>query len=116
MSTEQDINKVIQQTRKIYGIKAVKLYALSLSYAGKAINMFRSFQSGNVFWDNQTDDAMKRMFSKAFIDQSEVGWFLSHGVEYGIYLELANDRQNEAIKPIIEILAPQFFRDAKELY
>ena len=105
----------MRETRRIYGIRAVKLHALSLSYAGKAINMFRSFQSGNVFWENQTDDALKRMFSKAFITNHEVGWFLSHGVEYGIYLELANDRQNEAIKPIIEILAPQFFRDARNI-
>ena len=115
MSTEQDINNVIQRTKAIYGQKSVKLYALSLSYAGKAINMFRSFQDGNVFWDNQTDQAMRRMFSNAFIDSQSVGFFLSHGVEYGVYLELANDRQNEAIKPIIDILAPKFFQEARAL-
>ena len=93
----------------------MRLFALSLSYAGKAINQFRAFQDGNVFWDNQTNQAQNRMFSNAFIEKDVVGWFLSHDVEYGVYLELANDRQNEAIKPIIEILAPQFFADARKL-
>ena len=107
--------QVADNIANIYELKKVKLYALSVSYAARAVNMFKSFQDGNVFWDNQTDDALKRMFAKAFIDGNEIGFFLSHGVEYGIYLELANDRQNEAIKPIIEILAPQFFREARAL-
>jgi hypothetical protein len=56
------------------------------------------------------------MFSNAFIDGNDVGWFLSHGVQYGVYLELANDRQNEAIRPIIRELLPQFKKDVEELF
>jgi len=55
------------------------------------------------------------MFSNAFQDKNSIGWFLSHGVEYGIYLELANDRAHESIKPIIQELAPKFYNDVKEL-
>lgn len=115
MSTAEDIANTKGNISQLFLDKRVKLFALSLSYAGQAINKFRSFQDGNVFWDNQTDQAKDRMFSNAFIENESVGWFLSHGVTYGIYLELANDRQNEAIKPIIEILAPQFFRDARKI-
>lgn len=104
------------ETRRIYGERSVKLFALSLSYAGKAINLFRQRQSGDQYWSNQTRQALDRMFSNAFIDGDSIGWFLSHGVEYGVYLELANDRQNEAIRPIIQELAPQFFKDVKELF
>ena len=115
MSTAEDIASTKGNISQIFQQKRVKYFALSLSYAGQAINRFRAFQDGNVFWDNQTDQAKDRMFSNAFIEQETVGWFLSHGVEYGIYLELSNDRQNEAIKPIIDILAPQFFRDARKI-
>lgn len=108
-------NKIVNNIE----LKKIKIFALSLSYAGKAINMFRSFQDGNVFWDNQTNQAKDRMFSGAFreedIEDEVIGWFLSHGVLYGIYLELANDRQNESIKPIIDILSPQFFREVRAL-
>ncbi len=106
--TKENISLAFQQ-------KKIKLFALSLSYAGQAINRFRSFQDTDIFWDNQTNQAKDRMFSVAFVEKETIGWFLSHGVSYGIYLELANDRQNEAIKPIIDILAPQFFRDARSI-
>lgn len=116
MSAVGDITTINANILTAFEARKVKLFALSLSYAGKAINRFRAQQGGNVYWDNQTNEARKRMFSNAFIEGETVGWFLSHGVQYGVYLELANDRQNEAIKPIIDVFAPQFFRDVKELF
>lgn len=109
MSVPDNIVKIIEQRK-------VKLFALSLSYAGKAINIFRQRQTGNQYWENKTSDAEKKMFSNAFIDGNEIGFFLSHGVEYGVYLELANDRQNEAIRPIMLELAPEFFKAVKEIF
>ena len=124
MSVPDNIKKIIEQRK-------VKLYALSLSYAGKAINIFRQRQAGGnskndfrqsqvgsngAFWANQTDQALKKMFSNAFIDGNEIGFFMSHGVEYGVYLELANDRQNESIRPIMLELAPEFFKAVKEIF
>lgn len=91
------------------------MFALSLSYAGKAINMFRQRQAGDEYWTNQTNQAKDRMFSNSLIENNAIGWFLSHGVQYGVYLELANDRKNEAIGPIIRELAPKFFKEAREL-
>ena len=116
MSVADDIRRVLSNTDKIYQERRVKLFALSLSYAGRAVNLFRQRQSGGEYWENQTNQALTRMFSNAFIDGDQVGWFLSHGVQYGVYLELANDRQNEAIAPIIRELAPKFFKDVKELF
>ena len=78
--------------------------------------MFRERQTGSKYWKNRTHDAEKRMFSEAFIDRNEIGWFLAHGVSYGVYLELANNRQNEAIRPIVNELAPQFFKEVKALW
>ena len=56
------------------------------------------------------------MFARAFKDQEEIGWFLSHGQDYGVYLELANDRKSEAIRPIIIELLPKFLREINKLY
>ncbi len=50
------------------------------------------------------------MFTKAFIDGDEIGFLLAHGVDYGVYLELANDRAYEVIRPVITELAPDFTR------
>ena len=50
------------------------------------------------------------------MDDNVIGWFLAHGIEYGVYLELANDGQNAAIRFNVELLAQDFFDDVKELY
>ena len=116
MGIREDIGRVKKNITKEFEIRKAKIFALSLSYAGRAINEFRAAQDGDAFWENQTHTAANRMFSNAFQEGDLVGWFLSHGVFYGVYLELANDRQNEAIRPIINRLAPEFFKDVRKLY
>ena len=95
----------------IYKERKAKLYALALSYAGQAINKARSEKE----WTDRTSQAKDRMFAEAFIDGSDIGFFLSHGVDYGLYLELANDRRYEIIRPVIEELAPKFYEDAQKI-
>ena len=115
MGIREDTQRVKSNIVDAFEAKKIKLYALSLSYAGQAINLFRSRQASGEYWENRTNQAKDRMFSDAFIESDTVGWFLSHGVEYGVYLELANDRQNEAIRPIIQELSPKFFADARKI-
>jgi len=112
MSVEQ----VKQNIFNIYERRKAALYALSLQYAGLAINYFRQQQSNNAYWNNQTNLAKDLMFTDAFIENDIIGWFMAHGVEYGPYLELANDGQNQAIRPIIQRFAGRFIRNAKELF
>lgn len=110
-----DSRRVAENVRKLYEIRKAKLYALAISYAARALNIFRQEQGEQTFWENQTNQANSRMFAKAFVNKSDIGFFMSHGVLYGVYLELANDRKNEAIRPIMMVLAPQFLKDAKEV-
>ena len=100
----------------IYDIRKAKLKALCESYAGKAIELFRKEQGEREeFWVNQTYQAAALMFARAFEDKNSVGWFLSHGVDYGIFLELADDRKREAIRPIIKALLPRFKKDVESV-
>ncbi len=45
-----------------------------------------------------------------------MGWFMAHGVEYGIDLELGNNGRNEAIKPVIDHFKADFFADIRKIY
>jgi len=110
LSTSGDISKVVGRIRGIYDRRRAYLYALSLSYAAAAIQRFRAQQpavSGmrGEYWTNQTGQAAARMFTRAFMDGDSVGWRMSHGIDYGVYLELANNRRNEAIRPLVEAYA-----------
>lgn len=116
MGTAEDVNRVKKNILTAYERKRVLLFALSLDYAGRVINDFRQLQeNAEFFWENQTDQALKTMFTKAYQDDDEIGFFMSHMKIYGIYLELANDRQNEAIRPMIAKWAPRFFKAARAI-
>ena len=115
-STEDSIFKVNHNIELAYERRRVQVYALCLLYAAKALQYFRVRQMGNTYWENRTNLAKDTVFSKAFKEANVLGFFLSHTQQYGIYLELANNRQNEAIRPVINALLPEFQADLKKLY
>lgn len=103
---------------KIYNKKRLAVLALCKRYAARAIQDFQELQAEDYYWENQSHFAMDLMFAKAFQDKASdsVGFFMSHGVSYGVYLELANDELYAAIKPTINALLPDFERDLKKLW
>lgn len=116
MGVGQDVNQVQRNIHSIYNRRRAALFALALRYAGLALQFFRQQQATGKYWENQTNTAMNAMFSDAFISGDVVGWFMAHGVQYGVYLETANDRQNEAIRPVLAMFSPRFIRDARKLF
>ena len=74
------------------------------------------FESSGLGWDNETKQALQRLFSDSFMEDDSVGFFLAHGVEYGVYLELANDRKHELLRPTAEKYALRFKLYAQELF
>jgi hypothetical protein len=116
-----DVEKVKKRIRSIYDVRRAQIYGISLQYAAMALRDFQIQQrisphSFGNFWNNQTAQAAARVFSRAFKDERSVGWFLAHGVFYGVYLELANDRKHEALRPIVQQYAEKFLKDIRKLY
>lgn len=107
--------------RPLYEKRRIALDALNREYADRALKMFREKQplgtAGTAgVWENQTGQAAARAFSDVIIDEEEVGFLLAHGVEYGVYLELANNRKYEILRPIIESLAESYKKDVERIY
>ena len=101
--------------------KIAALEALNRYYASLAINYFLQEQKPGInrqgrWWFNRTAQAATRMFAEAFKKSQEIGWFIAHGVDYGIYLTLANDRQNDALTPIIKRFAGRYINDVKKIF
>ena len=116
-----DVTKLKTNIKNIYSRKEIALYGLALQYAEMAIRYFREVQPQTpntlgAFWHNRTGTAAARMFTDAEISASFISWFMSHGVQYGTYLELANDRRHEAIRPIIRRYISRFMQDVKKTY
>lgn len=116
MSIKEQIRAVQENIEWANKRDVAAVYALCQFYSGKALQLFRRFQTYNTFWTNQTGSAYNSVFSGAFFLGNTVGLFLAHAVEYGIYLELANNRAHEALWPIIKELSEDFMTDLKEIF
>jgi hypothetical protein len=109
----QEVNRNIEQ---IYKRRRAAAYALCVYYGALALQLFKQQQANSQYWTNRTGIARDTVFSGAYKTDDEVGWYLAHMMQYGVYLELANDRQNESIRPILERYAGRFISDLKKIY
>ena len=108
--------EVVRNINAIYDRKRAALVALCNRYATEALNLFNTAQNDNLFWNNQTFQAKNSVFSGDIDEKDFVGFFLAHAKDYGVYLELANNRQNESLRVIVNELWPRFLRDVQEIY
>ena len=109
-----------------------------LKYAAQAEQLAKE----NAPWENRTGDARKLLKGVAFnnaevtvdtykqnekgktvksgsvtIDrENQLGFALFHRVEYGKYLETANSNKYAVLKPTIESLRADFFKQAKAFF
>lgn len=116
-----DVSGVKKNVASIYERRRAAVYAISLKWAAICLNYFRSVQpatpnSQGRFWHNKTAQAAARVFSNASIEGDLIRLFIAHGVSYGVYLELANDRKHEALRPIIQRFAGRYIAELKALY
>lgn len=121
MSFGDDVERVKKSIGDIFERRRVAVYALCLAYAGYALRNFQARQPATVgsrgrYWVNRTGQAAARMFTRAGKSGSVLWWRMSHGVPYGIYLERANNRRNQAIMPTVEKFATLFYAALYGLY
>lgn len=110
------VDNVARNIADIYTRKINASISLCWYYSEKAQEIFRQYQAGNEYWNNQTGTAYNEVFAKAFKSTNEIGFLLAHNVEYGIYLELANDRKHEALWPIIKGLDKDFNESLRSIW
>jgi hypothetical protein len=126
------VTEVSRNLDAIYARKRAALFALCIDYAARILQEFReqqvvgpgggswidryNGQGVGRYWNNQTETAAREVFADAFIDGDDLGFFIAHMVEYGVYLEMANDRRHEALRPLIEKYYPLFRKDAEAIY
>jgi len=114
--TQKDVEMVTKNIAGIVERKKAAAFALAQSLAVQMLNEFRERQSGGEFWTNQTEQAFQRVFTNTGMDAESIFFFIAHGVEYGVYLELANDRKHEALRPLALKYAAKFTKGLKEIF
>ena len=94
---------------------SVKLGAVVLMYAATKASELQAKMKTNRPWTDRTGRAKQSLNSswKWVGDVARVE--LSHGVYYGIYLELCNEKRYAIIKPTIDIISPQAIRGLNKI-
>ena len=114
--SKRQIATVMRNVEAASTRKVIASIALCRYYSAKALELFRRFQGFNEFWNNQTGTAYARVFSGNIAEDREIGFYIAHDVQYGIYLELANDRKHEALRTIILDLDSKFEIELRKLW
>ena len=113
--------ELLVRINNVYGRKAVAAFALCQKYAEWSKQILQERQGTaqeqeGEFWTNRTSLAIRSAQGYAKAVGKSIGWGLSHRVEYGPYLELANNRSHEALRPVVYDLIPEFLSDLKKIY
>jgi len=120
MSAADDSRRVAVNIADRVGKTKLAILALAEAHRGAMQEEFLTNQPAEQgaigkYWTNRTSDARNRVFSEVIDTATAVGFLMAHGIDYGRYLELANDRQNEALRPLIEKYGRAFIERVRKL-
>lgn len=92
-----------------------KLSAAVMMYGVSEAIRFESTAKEDRLWTDRTNDARNRLTGR-FVEDPK-GWvlMLSHGVEYGVWLELANERKYAILLPTIMKMKSPFVSSLQDL-
>lgn len=62
-------------------------------------------------WTDRTGDARKRIKGAVFKTNKGFRIELAHGVDYGLWLELANEKKYAIVEPIVRMSSPYIMCD-----
>ena len=111
MSFKFDANNLIKGLAE----REIKTRAALGLYADTVAKKMESHAKSNKPWVDRTGRAKQSLNSswKWVGDVARVE--LSHGVDYGIYLEFCNEKRYAIIKPTIDAISPQAIRGLNKI-
>ena len=103
MSFKFDASKLIKGIAE----REIKTRAALGLYAGTVAKQMEAYAKTNYKWTPRSGSAHQRLNGSwkwvGYVARIE----LSHGVDYGIYLEFCNEKRYAIIKPTIDKISPQ---------
>lgn len=115
-------NKV--DLKKAFAAQLKKVFALAQMSAAEAEFQAKDLQSQSSRagletaaqgWINRTNQALNAIQSYVERDKDAIVWGLMTTVEYGKWLEIANDRKYELMRPIVFGKAQEFIDEVNEI-
>lgn len=92
-----------------------KAGAAIMKYAEAGASKVEAYAKSNARWQNRTGDARRRLKGDVLSSGSKYRIRLAHGVDYGKWLELANERRYAIIEESINAEGPGIIKGFDKL-
>ena len=113
-----DLNFVIDMSKINRNLKVFdkKMDAAIMMYLQDRASDLQSYAQSHAPWTDRTTMARQRL--KADVKRVRNGYKieLAHGVDYGVWLELAHDKKYAIVKPTIELKSEEVVEGLTELF
>lgn len=85
-------------------------------YAEVAAKDLEGYIKANRPWTDRTGQARQRM--TGYVQKVSNGYriVIAHGVDYGLWLELANEKKYAILEPTIRLKGPDIVKGMKDLF
>jgi hypothetical protein len=97
-----------------------KLYELCQKYGElakqTAQNVQGMAQGEGYYWINRSRDAVLNLKGFAVKEGNKIGWGLAHTMEYGVYLEQANNGSHSILGRTVRMLRWDFLDEARDIF
>lgn len=94
-----DISSIVEGLKQL----RLKTEAAILTYGNTQATKLESYAKQNAPWTDRTGDARRRLSCKCEKVDSGIRLTLSHGVDYGLWLEIAKEKRYAIIEPTIRL-------------
>lgn len=95
---------------------SMKTETALMMYAETKSVQLKSYMQNNRPWTDRTGQAKRMLNAETEKVVQGVKIKLSHGVDYGIWLELANEKKYAIIEPTIRIKGPEVMKGLNNLF
>lgn len=96
--------------------KEVKTKAALALYGDSVAKEMESYAKSHRPWQDRSGDARNRLNGTSKNLENTVRCEISHGVEYGVYLEMCNEKKYAILKPTIDAVGPKAIKGLEKIF
>lgn len=84
-------------------------------FSQEGAKKFENYAKNNRPWTDRTGHARQRLVGWVEMFSNKVRIHIGHGVDYGVYLELAHEKRYAILQPTVNALSKEVLEGFKEL-
>lgn len=92
-----------------------RLSTATLMFGTTKATELETYMKENRKWTDRTGDARGRLAGRAYKSNTGIRIELSHGVNYGLWLELAHEKKYAIIEPTVRLKSREVMEDFQDL-